>query len=205
MKNAPILLFVYKRPNHTRLVLESLSENLLASESDLFVFFDGPKSENDLEDLKAVQAVLEEREWGFKSITKHVSEINKGLANSIISGVDLVFESYSNLIVVEDDLITSKYFLKYMNDALIQYQSNENVSSISGYMYPVNQMNDKSFFLYETGCWGWATWKDQWNEFNADSSALLDQIVKSENKSIFNYSDNIDFEGMLKAHKNGKK
>jgi len=38
---APIVLFVYNRPWHTRQTIQALVKNELANESDLFIYSDG--------------------------------------------------------------------------------------------------------------------------------------------------------------------
>src|SRR5690242_14206934 len=102
---SPIALFVYNRPDHTRQTIEALRKNTLAPESDLYVCSDGPKP-NAVDAVNATRAHLRTIS-GFKSVSIHENETNKGLANSIISGVSRVLETHDTIIVVEDDLVTS--------------------------------------------------------------------------------------------------
>ena len=123
MSLAPIVLFVYNRPQHTLRTLKALSQNVLAKDSDLYVFADGAKENADEETLKRIKEVREivkSKEWCQKTILTE-GKINKGLGNSIIDGVSKVVKEYGKVIVLEDDLVTSPYFLKYMNDALDIY------------------------------------------------------------------------------------
>ena len=136
MSLAPIALFVYNRQWHTRQTVESLGRNHLARESDLYVFSDGPK------DAAATDTVREVREYiravsGFKSMSIIERERNFGLANSIIDGVTRLCDERGRVIVLEDDLVTSRYFLQFMNVALEKYQYDERVMHVSGYMFPV--------------------------------------------------------------------
>ena len=56
MRNyAPIAYFVYNRPDKTKLSIEALNSNNLAKFSDLFIFSDGAKNNN--EDKKKVEEV----------------------------------------------------------------------------------------------------------------------------------------------------
>lgn len=71
--------------------------------------------------------------------------INCGLANNIIDGVTSVINEYGKVIVLEDDLVVSPYFLKYMNDALNMYENEEEVVCIHGYVYPVKSLCLKLF------------------------------------------------------------
>lgn len=172
---APIVLFVYNRPAHTRQTIEALQRNEHAQESDLFIFSDAPKNP------AAAEAVSVVREYirtitGFKSIRIVERDKNWGLANSIIDGVTTVVNKYGRIIVLEDDLITSPYFLSYMNMALETYKDDEKVMHISGYMFPVNATRlPETFFLRPTTCWGWATWDRAWKHFSKEPRKLLDE------------------------------
>lgn len=114
MKLAPITLFVYNRPDHTNKTIEALKKNKFAKESELFIFSDGPKKQEDASKVKEVRKYLKTID-GFNDVFIKESEKNKGLANSIISGVTEVINKYRKVIVLEDDLITSPVFLEYMN------------------------------------------------------------------------------------------
>jgi len=150
---APIALFVYNRPVHTRRTVEALLKNALAKESDLIIFSDAPKNP------EAAEAVSNVREYirtitGFKSMNIVERETNFGLARSIIEGVTMLCKEYGRVIVLEDDLITSPYFLQFMNDALDTYSNEDKVMHISGSTYPIGHMKDETFFLRIPLCWG---------------------------------------------------
>ena len=155
---APILLFVYNRPIHTRKVLSALEKAKLANESDLFIFSDGAKAVNCIEHVNHVRTIIREP-WSFKSITIIERNTNMGLAANIIEGVSEVIKKYGRAIVLEDDLEISEYGLQYFNDALKTYQFNDKVMEISGYMYPVEHPEklEESFFFRVANSWGWAT------------------------------------------------
>jgi GT2 family glycosyltransferase len=161
---APIALFVYNRPDHARQTIEALKENELSAESDLIIFADGPKNSGAQAKVNEVRKLIK-NVIGFRSLTIHESPNNKGLANSIIDGATKVCEEYGRVIVLEDDLVTSPWFLKYMNDALNTYEQDERVISVHGYTYPVDEPLPETFFLRGADCWGWATWKRGWELF----------------------------------------
>src|SRR3954468_7877191 len=108
---APIILFVYNRPVHTKNTLDALANNYLAGESVLFIFSDGPKNEASAEELNKINAVrsIAAAEKRFKEVKVIESVSNKGLAGSIVSGVTKIVNEYEKIIVLEDDIITSKY------------------------------------------------------------------------------------------------
>lgn len=172
---APIALFVYNRLDHLKQTVAALKQNHLASESDLIVYSDGAKNENAKAGVKAVREYLKTIN-GFRSVSIIERERNFGLARSIISGVTEVIERQGKIIVLEDDLVTSPYFLEFMNQGLNMYQADHIVNSIHGYLYPFSGSRPESFFLKEIDCWGWATWADRWKLFRADGQALLKEL-----------------------------
>ena len=135
MKLAPIVLFVYKRPEHTRHTIEHLKQNNWASESDLYIFSEYPKTNEFAEQVNIVRELLKTI-TGFKSVTVIERPVFYGLAKSVINGVSEVLQTHNKIIVLEDDIITSKHFLEYMNDALDTFESNLNIFSVTGFMYP---------------------------------------------------------------------
>jgi len=196
MNLAPIVLFVYNRPWHTKQTLDALQKNNLAKESELFIYSDGPKN-NDAE--KSVEEVrkLINKVTDFKKVTIVKREENWGLAASIIDGVTTLVNQYGKIIVLEDDLVTSPCFLNYMNDALEFYKDKKNVWQISGYTPPMENKNSEDyFFLKITSCWGWATWSDRWGFFYKDTEKLLSQfddnmIIDFNVNNTYDYFDHI--------------
>lgn len=173
---APIVVFAYNRPDHLRKTLEALSKNDLADQSDLIIYCDGPKegaSEAQLSAIDEVRSVSHEKQW-CKRVTVVESEQNKGLADSIVAGVTSAVEEYGRVIVLEDDIVTSKGFLRFMNDALDLYENDERVMHVSGYMYPHRGKLAETFFCALPLCWGWATWRRAWRFFDDDVQKWID-------------------------------
>ncbi len=163
---APICLFVYSRLQETKQTVESLQNNILASESELYIFSDGEKDERTRYDVQTVRKYIRTIS-GFRKITIFESRMNKGLANSIISGVTQVIKEHGKVIVVEDDLILSANFLNYMNQALDFYKDKPRVLNVSGYSFNLKYPDDYKYdvaFSYRFSSWGWATWLDKWEK-----------------------------------------
>lgn len=203
---APVIFFAYNRPEHTRRSLESLKANAEAEQTVLYIFCDGPKA-NATEETKKriteVRQVIREQQWcGQVEITEQ--DTNKGLAASVIEGVTDIVTRHGRCIVLEDDLIVSPFFLKYMNDALDAYVAEENVISIHGYTYPVGETLPETFFLRGADCWGWATWKRGWDLFEPDSSKLYIELKRSKQLRAFNVNNTYDYVKMLKKHIRGE-
>ncbi len=203
--NAPIALFVYNRPGHTRRVLENLKNNELASESTLYIFCDGPRlgaTDAELKKINEVREIAQSEKW-CKEVIVRAENANKGVNNSIIDGITEIVNIHSKIIVVEDDILTSKYFLKFMNDALNKYENEEKIMAVSGYWFPVNTGRMHPFFLCTGVGWGWGTWARAWNKYTRDIDYLISEIDKNDLVRKFNRDDSYDFFGLLKAHKEG--
>jgi len=169
-KTSPILLFTYKRLDVLKKTIETLQNNELAKDSDLYIFSDGPKNQKDQDIIDTIRTYLKTIS-GFKNITIKASPVNMGLANSIINGVTSVLQSEEKVIVLEDDLLTTPNFLSYMNQSLNKYHNNENVFSISGYSFDLRKEDsnpNQTYFLNRGWSWGWATWKNRWEKVDWD-------------------------------------
>ena len=164
---APVVIFVYNRPEHTKKTIEALAENYLAKETDVFIFSDAAKNEEATTNVQLTRKYIESvpDKNLFKSFEIIKASRNKGLANSIISGVSKIIDEYGKVIVLEDDLITSTVFLKFMNSALDYYENEDKVFTISGYsnIDIPKSYNDSVYFSHISTSWGWATWKKEWN------------------------------------------
>lgn len=208
MSLAPIVLFVYNRPEHTRQTLDALAKNILAKESELFIFSDAPKSANTLSKVEEVRKCIRNVS-GFKKVTIVEREKNLGLANSIIDGVTKVIDQYEKIIVLEDDLVTSRYFLKFMNEALDVYKTREDIFSITGFNYPKSVLDISAeyegdvYLSYRCMSWSWGTWKDRWDkvDWEVENFEKLKNDVKEIRK--FNRGGE-DLFTMLKSQMEGK-
>lgn len=181
---APIVLFVYNRPWHTERTLEALAANALSDQSILYIYCDGPKdtdTDSSLDAIREVLRIVRKKQW-CKEVHVIERQTNVGLATNIIDGVSDIVSKYQKVIVLEDDLVTSKGFLKYMNDALDFYEDNKKVMHISGYMFPHNEELPETFFFNVPLCWGWGTWSDSWELFRNDARFLWEEI---RNKKLF--------------------
>ncbi|TGL56534.1 methyltransferase, TIGR04325 family [Leptospira ognonensis] len=200
---APIAIFSYDRVAHLTRTIESLKANASSKDSDLYIFSDAAKSESKTASVSDVRNYIRTIE-GFKSIQIIEREVNFGLAKSIISGVTQVVQKHGRVIVLEDDMLTSPYFLDYMNSNLDLYEKDENVISIHGYMYPVSKTLPDFFFLKGADCWGWATWKRGWDLFEEDGSKLLEEIERRKQTEEFDFFGSYPYTQMLIDQISGK-
>lgn len=198
MTTAPIVLFTYSRPEHTRRTLEALAANTLADQSDLIVYADAARSERDAEAVCAVRNLIHTAS-GFHSVMLVERDKNFGLARNIIEGVSEVLRQHERVIVLEDDMVTSPFFLTYMNEALERYASEDRIISIHGYVYPVAVALPEAFFLPGADCWGWATWRRGWACFNPDGAQLLRELKQRKLERAFDFEGSYPYTKMLEA------
>ena len=196
-----IALFVYNRPEHTREMLKGLQKNNI---SKLYIFSDGIKDIKDKDSVEKVRNLIDSIDWCETEIIK--GERNKGLADSIVHGVNYVLERHTRIIVLEDDCVPTDDFIVFMEKCFDKYKNNEKVMNVSGYSLPINIPNDYPYdiyFSYRASSWGWGTWRRAWKYFDRNKS-ILAEIEKSPNlrKKINRAGE--DLIPMLKNQINGK-
>lgn len=202
-KLAPIALFVYNRPDHTRQTLQHLRQNLLAGQSLLFIFSDAAKDDSQKQLVEEVRDIISDV-GGFKHVEVIKRRKNLGLANSIIDGVSRLTEEFGNVIVFEDDLISSVHTLKYFNDALKRYEKEEKLMHIGAYMYPLQGNNlPQTFFYRAATSWGWATWDRAWKNFEPDIDKLISQF-DAQMRHDFSIEGTMNFWKQIEEFKSGK-
>ena len=182
-ETAPIVIFVYNRPRHTVKMLDSLLTNNELHKSLVTVYSDGPKNDEDKKNIEEVRRIVKEKLP--QAVIKN-KEHNSGLAQSIIHGVTEQLQTHDRVIVIEDDLVFSKYFLRYMNNALDYYKNESRVMHVSAYVLPVHQILPSTFFYREPNSWAWGTWRSAWDYFEKDSRKLAIEIYKKKRINDFN-------------------
>ncbi len=200
---APVVLFVYNRPRHAARTIEALAANPSATASDLTVFSDAPKRPADRKAVDDVRSLVRGIK-GFKSVSVVEREANLGLAGSVIDGVTRVVNRCGKVIVLEDDLVVSPFFLEFMNRSLDFYEQEAKVISVHGYVYPVDGPLPETFFLKGADCWGWATWKRGWDLFEPDGGRLLKELQDRGLVREFDWNGAYLFSEMLKRQIKGE-
>lgn len=205
---APIVLFVYSRPLHTKKTIDSLQKNSIAAESELIIYSDASKNEATQESVVEVRKLIK-NVTGFKKVTIIERMVNWGLAASIIDGVTATINQHGKVIVLEDDLITSPYFLTFMNEALDFYQNDKDIYSVTGFNFSSTFMHFPSSFLSDIFLnirpmsWSWATWEKEWHGIDWDVNDFNEFISSKQKVRNFN-KGGTDLSRMLEAQMNGQ-
>jgi hypothetical protein len=166
MNSTGIAVFAYNRPDHLRRVLSGLQRNDV---EHLYIFADGAKNKQDKEQVSDVREVINQIEWCRTTVTAH--ERNIGLAESLTSGIERVFEDHKRIIVLEDDCVPAPNFVSFMNTSLERYADDERVMNVNGYSPPIEVPDDYPYdvyFTYRSSSWGWGTWRSAWEHFEHD-------------------------------------
>jgi len=193
MNNSPVVLFAYNRPYHTEITLSSLSNNDLSFDTNLYIYLDFPKKKEDQILVNEVFSVCNSFSKKFKKVCIIKRSYNYGLADNILLGVSEVVERYGRVIVLEDDLLLSKYFLSYMNSALNIYNNIPSVWHVSGWNYPIESVSkNEAYFLPVMNCWGWATWKEKWQHYEKNTEGMMKEwsffkIFKFNLYGVYNF------------------
>jgi hypothetical protein len=204
MTLSPIALFVYNRPDHTRKTLESLMTNSEFTDSLVYVFCDGAKSEKDLDSVQKTRELIHSYE--LENVIIFENEYNKGLAQSLVDGINYALQEHDRIIVLEDDCVPSSDFIHFMNICLSYYESNERIMNVSAYCPPIEIPRDYPydiFFSYRFSSWGWGTWKRAWKKYSRDPH-ILDTIEGSSVVKKKIDRAGLDLYPMLKRQVNGK-
>ena len=201
--NAPILLFVYNRPAHTRRLVESLLRNAEAAGSSLFIYSDAPRDESVRPAVDEVRRYVRSIR-GFDRVEVVERTENWGLSRSIIDGVSTALQRFDRVIVLEDDLVLSPYFLRFMNEALETYKDEPRVGHIQACDFTQDPSLPDTFLIKWTGSWGWATWRRAWKHFNPDGQALLDELERRRLTRTFDFDGAYRYTRMLRRQVEGK-
>jgi len=192
---APIALFLFNRPEHTKKTLKALKKNIGIKQTKIYVFCDGPRKDFLKEDNRKINIIyhyIERIDW-CKELIIEKKDINFGLANNIILGISKVLEKHESIIVLEDDLVSSKGFVNYMNTCLLLYKEEEKVMHISGYFPPISNKLDDTFFYNSASCWGWGTWKRAWNKLLTNPNEIKTKLEEEGLIEQFNVHPNSGF------------
>jgi hypothetical protein len=182
-KLAPVIIFVYDRYYHTKKTLDALQNNFLAEKTNVIIYSDCYKKKNKKKVLKVRNLIKKYKK--FKSIKVIKRKNNFGLANSIKSGINQTFKKYNEAIFLEDDIVSNKYFLYFMNSCLIKYKKNKKIFHISSWNYPmINYGLSDINFSKVMNCWGWATWKNRWNKVSFNNEEILKNFSTSQIKQL---------------------
>jgi hypothetical protein len=203
MTLAPVAVFTFRRPELTRQLFESLQANPEVRDTPVYVFSDGPRTTADAAAVAGTRELI--RNLDLPRLTIVERETNCGLAANIIDGVSRLCREHGQAIVLEDDLVLSPTFLRYMNEALARYRDAERVYHVSGYQYPVDlKARADAVFLPFINSYGWATWDRAWKAFDPEASGHRALVADRALRRRFDLGGNYIFFDILQEYMAGR-
>jgi hypothetical protein len=175
--NTPVVLVIFNRPDTTQLVLKAIRQ---VQPKKLFVIADGPRADRagEVEQCNAARSVIEQVNWDCEVLTNY-SAVNLGCARRVSSGLDWVFQQVEEAIILEDDCVPNPTFFTFCEELLERYRADDRVSSISAQKFcPLYPIEESYYFSRYPHCWGWATWRRAWQNFDFEMRHW--QVVKEQ-------------------------
>jgi len=197
--NTPIAVFAYNRPLHLDKALIALGKCARLDRCKIFIYCDGQKDERSAQAIRDTRILA--HEWAIRlAATVIERSINLGAGRSVSQGVTELCQQFGRVIVVEDDVVVSPDFVRYMLEALDKYGDDERVYQISGYQYPINNEQDCGcFFLPFPASWGWATWQRAWQHFDWDMAGASEALRRWRTRKRFDLGGSYPYSRALYA------
>ncbi|MFC7069358.1 glycosyltransferase family 2 protein [Halobaculum lipolyticum] len=174
----PVALMVYDRPEHTARVFERIAD---AEPPTLLVVADGPKpgDERDRERCRETRAVTEDVDWDC-TVHREYAETNMGIKERFQSGLDWVFDTVDEAIILEDDCLPNRSFFRFIEEMLDEYRDDERVMDVCGSNHLGSwKENEQDYhFTRYGGIWGWGTWADRWELCRQEMDGWEDADVR---------------------------
>ena len=187
--NTPVLLIAWRRPHTLRQVIDAIRP---LAPSRLFVACDGPNPHRpgEAEKVAATRSVIDnEINWPCQ-IERLYSDVNNGCRLGVSLAITWFFEQVEEGIILEDDCVPHPDFFPYCTSLLERYRYDTRVWCISGNNFQNGQWRGEGsyYFSHYNHCWGWASWRRCWQQFDAElrqwpairDSAMLHSIFEDQ-------------------------
>lgn len=189
----PISFHIFNRPETTRRVFQEIKA---IRPSQLFITADGPREgvKGDDERCREVRSIVDKIDWECE-VFKNFSEVNKGSYRSTSEGITWVFQSVDRAIILEDDCIPHPSFFRFCSELLDYYKYDLRVALITGNCWLENQLSFQYSYYFSryTNMWGWATWKNRWQQIDCSMSNWPEFRAMDGLKSVFRKKYELDY------------
>jgi hypothetical protein len=164
----PVVLIIFKRPEQTEKVFEVIRQ---AKPPKLLVIADGPRAEQPGEQEKcaAARAIIDRVDWDCE-VFKNYSDVNLSCDPNIAKGLNWVFDTVEEAIILEDDCLPHPTFFRYCEELLDRYRHDQRIMHISGQNNQFGRRRTEYSYYFSRFplCWGWATWRRSWQYFDVN-------------------------------------
>ena len=167
----PVVLLIFNRPDTTERVFETIRQ---AKPPKLLVVADGPRADKpgEAEKCAAVRAILDRVDWDCQVIQNY-ADTNLGCRERVSSGLNWVFETVEEAIILEDDCLPHPTFFRFCEELLERYRHDDRIMTISGnnLQFGRPHTEDGYYFSRYTHIWGWASWRRAWRFYDLEMKA----------------------------------
>jgi hypothetical protein len=164
----PVAFIIFNRPDTTERVFAEIAK---ARPPKLLVIADGQRADHsdDAEKCAAVRAIIDGVDWSCEVLTNY-SDVNLGCKRRVSSGLDWVFDTVEEAIILEDDCLPHPTFFRFCEEMLEKYRDDERIAMISGdnFQFGRNRTKYSYYFSRYTHIWGWASWRRAWDSYDVD-------------------------------------
>jgi hypothetical protein len=162
----PVALIIFNRPETTEKVFAAIRR---AKPQRLLVVADGPRSSRAGEKAKcdAARSIIDRVDWDCE-VFKNYSAVNLGCKKRVSSGLDWVFQTVEEAIILEDDCLPHPSFFRYCQELLEKYRYDQRIMLVSGdnYQFSRNETEFSYYFSRFNHIWGWASWRRAWEKYD---------------------------------------
>lgn len=162
--STPVAFIIFNRPDTTERVFAEIAK---AKPPKLLVVADGARAGRDgeAEKVAATRSIIERVDWDCEVLT-NFSDVNLGCKIRVSSGIDWIFEQVEEAIILEDDCLPDPTFFRFCQEMLDRYRHDLRVGMISGdnFQFGRSRNDDSYYFSRYVHIWGWASWRNRWNE-----------------------------------------
>lgn len=185
----PVYMNFFNRPEVLAEVFKAVKK---AKPQKLFLACDGAREGNlkDIENTKKCKEIVSDIDWECE-VYHNYSDINLGCGMRMYSGISWAFEYVDRLIILEDDCVPSQDFFPFCEELLERYKNDCRIHMISAMNHlGVYDKTPNSYFFGGGCCWGWATWKRCWEQFDYEMTFLNDEYSMQCVEKKFPYYSN---------------
>jgi|GEM_PF-701909 len=160
-----VLIVAFNRPETTRRVFAAVRA---ARPAKLFFACDAPRPDRpgEANRVAEVRAILRGVDWPCEVHTRF-PEANLGCGPGVSSAITWFLNEVGEGIILEDDCLPTPAFFRFCATMLERYRHDQRIALVAGSnMAPLLRLPSAYGFSRVTSCWGWATWKRTWDQFN---------------------------------------
>jgi hypothetical protein len=164
--STPVAFLIFNRPDLTETVFRAIAR---ARPAKLLVVADGPRSAAEAEKCRQARAVIESVDWDCEVLT-NFSEDNLGCKQRVASGLDWIFSSVDEAIILEDDCLPAPSFFGFCEELLDRYRHDMRIMHVCGsnFLAGREQIDQSYYYSRYSFCWGWASWKRAWKFYDPE-------------------------------------